>query len=218
MHVHLKQLFDYWATIRAGRPAPNRAEVDPTKFRDLLDRVFILDHRGPREARFRLAGTRLCNAFGMELRGMNMLTLWQGESRERLALTLDRVATEPAYALVCGMMENDLGATAEYETLYLPLADDTGRMSRILGATVALNATTAFSAAPVSEQWVDAATVYGITVSRPAVSPKPVLVAMQGQGAAARAAAPQPIAVGERALPPAMHKAPALSVIRGGRY
>lgn len=218
MHVHLKQLFDYWATIRAGRPAPNRAEVDPTKFRDLLDRVFILDHRGPREARFRLAGTRLCNAFGMELRGMNMLTLWQGESRERLALTLDRVATEPAYALVCGMMENDLGATAEYETLYLPLADDTGRVSRILGATVTLNPKTAFGAAPVSEQWVDAATVYGITVTRPAVSPQPMLVAMQGEAMAPREAVRHPIAVGERPAPAAARKAPQLKVIAGGRY
>lgn len=76
-----RQLFEYWNRVRDGRPAPRREEIEPSDIRQILSDTFILEVSGKmRTISYRLAGTRLCAAFGRELKGYGFLGHWAEEN------------------------------------------------------------------------------------------------------------------------------------------
>jgi hypothetical protein len=68
------QLYAYWDRVRNGRFAPRRFEVEPAKIAALLPETFIAEGAGLLGCRFRLAGTKICEQFGRELRGADLLS------------------------------------------------------------------------------------------------------------------------------------------------
>ncbi|MCI4661382.1 MAG: PAS domain-containing protein [Neomegalonema sp.] len=128
-----RALFDYWNTLRAGRAAPFRSEINPRDISRLLESTFILEHVGKGKARYRLAGTKLCASFGMELRGMDALSLWHGDCRAKVRDTINRVIEEPVVGQLACTVETRSGYLFDAEFLYLPLRADSGEMTRVLG-------------------------------------------------------------------------------------
>lgn len=155
-HPNTRALFDYWNALRAGRIAPYRSEIDPRDIAPLLESTFILEHQGGENVRFRLAGTRLCESFGMELRGMSALSLWQGECRGKVRDLLQRVISEPSIGHLKCTVETRAGSLFDAEFLYLPMRSDFGDVSRILGCGYYMGgrATSLGYCQPV-QHWVD---------------------------------------------------------------
>src|SRR6185295_12220787 len=81
MQRSIQTLFNYWDQLRAGRIAPNRLEIEPSRIADILAETFMLERIDARTYQFRLAGTRLCELFGSELRGKNFLEGWSEQDR-----------------------------------------------------------------------------------------------------------------------------------------
>ncbi|MEL6202781.1 MAG: PAS domain-containing protein [Pseudomonadota bacterium] len=126
-HRGTLELFHYWTQQRAGRRAPKRADISPAGISAVLGNTFILEGNGV-NACFRLAGTRLCNAFGRELRGTPLPDLFA--PRDRLLLSKSILA-------VCGGKNIIVGETVaeaaedkqiSIELLLMPLADESARM------------------------------------------------------------------------------------------
>ena len=69
-------LFAYWNEVRGSRVAPRRFEIEPSRISEILPETFILERLDRETYRFRLAGTRICEEFGQELRGTNFLDGW----------------------------------------------------------------------------------------------------------------------------------------------
>jgi hypothetical protein len=66
----VQQLHDYWQSKRAGRIIPGRAEIEPSEIKPLLPNVLITDlFADPVRARYRLAGTKICESFGFNITG-----------------------------------------------------------------------------------------------------------------------------------------------------
>ena len=66
----VRQLRDYWESKRQGRAMPARADIDPSELKPLLPYLIITDlFTDPLRVRFRLAGTRVCEAFGFNVAG-----------------------------------------------------------------------------------------------------------------------------------------------------
>ena len=78
----IKEVEAYWEGLRAGRLVPLRSEIDPREIRGALEHTFILEHTKLNEIRFRLAGNKLGDLLGMELRGMPAYALIAPECRE----------------------------------------------------------------------------------------------------------------------------------------
>lgn len=74
-----RQLYAYWDRVRNGRVAPRRFEIEPAKIAALLPQTFIAENAGMLSYRFRLAGTKICEQFGRELRGADLLGLWDAQ-------------------------------------------------------------------------------------------------------------------------------------------
>ena len=88
MQSSLQTLYGYWNEVRAGRLAPQRLEIEPSSIAGILSETFMLERIDAAAYQFRLAGTRLCELFGSELRGKNFLDGWSDEDRRvaRMAL------------------------------------------------------------------------------------------------------------------------------------
>lgn len=133
-HERSRQLFDYWNRIRDGRPAPRREEIEPSDIRNLLSDTFILEVSGSlRTISYRLAGTRLCAAFGRELKGYGFLGHWSENDCFDVAKSLTGVYRDfqPTVMVMRGFTKS--GKQVDYEMLLLPLEPMADGSIRLLG-------------------------------------------------------------------------------------
>jgi len=69
-HEDVAALFDYWNSIRADKPIPRRADIDPVKIPRLLPFILLVDELPPAgQGRIRLFGTGLVELFGEDRTG-----------------------------------------------------------------------------------------------------------------------------------------------------
>ena len=66
-------LFNYWNDVRGDRLAPRRFDIEPSRISKILAETFILERVDSHTYVFRLAGTKICEQFGIEFRGRNFL-------------------------------------------------------------------------------------------------------------------------------------------------
>jgi hypothetical protein len=135
-HSSIRELFDYWNTRRGTRPAPERGEIEPGAIRRVLADTFMLSFDPRTGHPFRIAGTRVCAAFGRELKGVAFTDIWAGASRDPVRDVLATVATESVGVVAGASGRSCEGAALELEFLVLPLAHRGGASARILGALV----------------------------------------------------------------------------------
>jgi hypothetical protein len=120
--------------VRAGRLAPQRLEIEPSRIAGILSETFMLERIDTQAYRFRLAGTRLCELFGSELRGRNFLDDWSENDRNVLARHLATVCEQGAGAVLALEGSSDPRHRVELEAILLPLVHDGHRIVRIIGA------------------------------------------------------------------------------------
>jgi hypothetical protein len=133
-HPSSYRLYEYWNAQRGLRVAPSRADIDPGAIRHVLADTFMLGIAPQEGHPFRIAGTRVCAAFGRELKGQAFVDLWRREHRGLLADLLASVIQEPVGVVASVNTRTSEGAALEFELLLLPLRHQ-GRMDRrILGA------------------------------------------------------------------------------------
>ena len=129
-----KKLFKYWNSLRGTRPAPERGEIEPSDIRDILGDTFILEvSTQMRVISFRLAGTRLCAAYGRELKGLGFLALWQEDDNFAVAKAVSDVYRDNIPVLFDYVASTEESRFVEYEAILLPLAPAADGNARILG-------------------------------------------------------------------------------------
>lgn len=132
-HPASRMLFSYWDALRGERAAPERGEIEPGEIRHILADTFVLELDAQREARFRLAGTRICALFGRELRDGRFVDLWPERARHDVRRDLDIVVDETA-GVLCGLVgATDTGETVDLELVVLPLRHRGRPNARALG-------------------------------------------------------------------------------------
>ena len=134
-----KTLYQYWDTIRGGRIAPHRFEIEPSDISALLAETFILDCSGSSNYRFRLAGTQICEQLGRELRGTDLLELWNANDREALAGLLHGVVEDGSVGVARFHAVGESARKAQFELTMMPLIHSSQSINRILGAITAID-------------------------------------------------------------------------------
>jgi len=125
----------YWEALRDGRLMPTRADVDPRGIAGVLEFAFLLEKIAPGLGRIRLAGLHLNEIMGMEVRGMPVTALFLPDARREITRVLEAVLDEPAEVRLALRSEGGYRlAPLEAQMILLPLRDETGRPTRILGA------------------------------------------------------------------------------------
>ena len=130
IHSEIRALYNYWERLRAGRPCPYRAEVDPRDMEGDARHLFVLEDLGQGNLRFRLAGTALIDAFGYELRGMSARSVMEGQARESFVALIAETLAEPGVGYA-RLFAPD-GVTV-WEVVLLPLRGNFGQIDRLIG-------------------------------------------------------------------------------------
>lgn len=133
-NIQSKTLYNYWNNLRGNRIAPDRREIEPSDIREILADTFILEiDQTYRSISFRLAGTRLCSAYGRELKGYGFLGLWAEASNMSVFQAVQGVYQNSKPCALSFVAESEGERTVNYEMLLLPIQNGTSNSLRILG-------------------------------------------------------------------------------------
>lgn len=134
-------LYSYWNEVRGSRLDPRRFEIEPSRIASVLPETFILERTDFETYRFRLAGTRICEQVGAELRGSDFLEGWTPEDRLTLERSLLSISQQG------GVLTVEIVATGRepsrqvsFELMMLPLMHLLPTADRFLGSWCALDA------------------------------------------------------------------------------
>jgi len=134
-----RQLYSYWNAMRGERLAPKRFEIEPSQIAKILPDTFILERINPETARFRLAGTRICEAFAAEFRGVNIFDLFCLEDK----ITLQREFSVIARQGAVGVFEIEGGTESarkvRFEIVVTPLMHTREVVDRYLGSITSID-------------------------------------------------------------------------------
>jgi len=181
-HKNSHLLVGYWSRLRSGRAVPDQTDIDPRAIKRMLSHVFILDAANAGRPIYRLAGTGLCERFGLELKGTGFLANWEGQSGTALAALLKQ-----ALKLRQPLCLSAIGATAdcgmvELETVLAPISFNDGEPARFLGLTQILSDMTLLAGRPIAYQRLVASTLVRedepLAASSPPPPPLPPVVQM----------------------------------------
>ncbi|AGK57830.1 hypothetical protein HYPDE_30778 [Hyphomicrobium denitrificans 1NES1] len=132
-------LYSYWNSLRGDRVAPKRFEIEPSCISASLPDTFILERIAPSALRFRLAGTRICEAFGIDFRGVNLFRLFDDADVRILERQIAMSASDGAVCVFRIKAGNANGFSADFELLILPLTHTRNTIDRFLGALTPMN-------------------------------------------------------------------------------
>jgi hypothetical protein len=132
-HPNIERLVEYWRARRMGAGAPSRTSIDPSDFANLLPQVFMLGRKDAGFFRFRLVGGVIAELHHQDLRNADVLSLWGGEDRLRLAAALEssRRRVEPFVVVADARAAG--GLECPIQVLFAPLTDPDGRPDRVIG-------------------------------------------------------------------------------------
>jgi hypothetical protein len=133
----LNSLETYWRALRHARHIPSRNDIRPHEIDGALPHAFILQRVAPGVARMRVAGQQLHELLQMDARGMPISTFFQPNARDQIADLVEMAFSEPAIIAVPLVSPGSVvRAPLTGTMLLLPLRDEVGETSRVLGALV----------------------------------------------------------------------------------
>ena len=131
VHAQTRALLTYWQRLRSGRVAPHRSQIDPRDLECDIGHLFIIEALEDGTQRFRVAGSRIVDTFGMELRGLPVRSIMDGEARDRLTALVAETLAEPGIGYA--RLMPGAGGAELWEMLLLPLRSGSGRLDRLIG-------------------------------------------------------------------------------------
>ncbi len=131
------RLYEYWKELYSRHGVPERRHIEPAAISDILGDTFILETDLGGNAKYRLAGTRLCAIAGHELKGQNFSRIWQSNEQKTICDLLKSAGSENVAILLGSSAHTKDNKRVPLETLVLPLLHDGEKGKRLLGITTA---------------------------------------------------------------------------------
>jgi hypothetical protein len=132
-HTTSTRLESYWTDLRGERIAPRRFDIEPGRIAALLPHIFILEARTGGDYGYRLAGTALCELFGLELRGASFLAGWSLADTLALERALAAVTAHGSVARVTAVGYARGDRRIDLDGVLLPLVHGPATIDRVLG-------------------------------------------------------------------------------------
>lgn len=126
-------LQNHWESLREGNLPPFRAQISPREMPDVLDTLFIFEHLAKGDTRVRIAGLKICEMMGMEVRGRAAESLFNESNTAEFTAILESVMQGPNIAHLELESVDKSGNSGLAEMILLPLRSDFGDVNRIIG-------------------------------------------------------------------------------------
>ncbi|AGI72037.1 hypothetical protein OA238_c19320 [Octadecabacter arcticus 238] len=133
----LNELEHYWSSLPRTRGVPLRKDVDPVAMGALLEDSFILERVAPGVARIRVAGRNIAKLVGIEPRGLPLTAVLLPDARAAMVYYIEAAFNGPSIVELPLEAPRAVGQPQlQGKIMLLPLRDDHGRVSRVLGVLV----------------------------------------------------------------------------------
>ena len=135
IHPNTKVLLDAWRRMNAN-PAYGATETPRVNDHpELIDRLFVIEHKRDGAWLFRTAGGSLTDLLGRQLTNHDYLNLWTGPDRPMMSAFLEAVQLDGAPGVIRGRGETMTGQRVELEVTLMPLVkqSERGDNFRLLG-------------------------------------------------------------------------------------
>lgn len=133
----LNELEQYWSSLPHTGGVPLRKDVDPVAMGALLEDSFILERVAPGVARIRVAGRNIAKLVGVEPRGLPLTAVLLPDTRAAMVYYIEAAFNGPSIVELPLQAPRAVGQPQlDGKILLLPLRDDHGRVSRVLGVLV----------------------------------------------------------------------------------
>ena len=149
-HRNSHLLVGYWSRLRKGRDLPDQTDIDPRAIKRMLPYVFILETTDPARPIYRLAGTSLCDRFGIELKGTNFLSHWESQSRGSLTSLLRQALTTKQPVCLSSIATTADCGMVELETILAPVSFGQNQPTRFIGLVQVLSDPAPLSGKPIA--------------------------------------------------------------------
>ena len=132
-------LYQYWNDVRGERLAPDRFEIEPAQISTILPETCMIQRGDDGQLAFRLAGTRVCDNLGRELRGTELQSVFLEADRLAVESIVQTVTDQGAVGLLEFEMASEDGRAVRFEMILLPLTHMEKGITRFLGAVSAID-------------------------------------------------------------------------------
>lgn len=149
-HRNSHLLVGYWSRLRRGRAVPDQTDIDPRAIKRMLSYVFILDASDTGRPVYRLAGTSLCECFGVELKAINFLSHWESQSRGVLGSLLAQSLSTCQPVCLSSIAATAERGMVEFETVLAPLGYGDEKPTRFIGMVQVLSDLNALAGRPIA--------------------------------------------------------------------
>lgn len=128
------KILSYWDSLKADDSVPAASAIDPRALKTHLSDLFMLERLDRAVFAFRLAGTRMCQRFGRELRDHDFVRLFPAAQQGEVLAELGRALQKGDSIVLKASAVTLDGTTTGAEIVLMPLTDAEGRVVRLLGA------------------------------------------------------------------------------------
>lgn len=131
----LQQGYDYWRQKAAGRQMPRRADIDPTEIPKLLPNIVLVDVLPGGRYRYRLIGTAIAEAQGVNVTGRYLDEVLPGPEYKAHILGLyDECvrSRRPLYTERLFLSRQRRSPQRHTKVVFLPLAEDGETVNMVL--------------------------------------------------------------------------------------
>jgi hypothetical protein len=142
LHPGSRALFRHWETLRAERPCPNRDELELGAVVEFVPDLFIMERDHIRQSfRYRLAGSRVCELFAVNLTSKNALEGWDSFETDVIYKHLLQTIGNLQPAIFRMRLTTNLRQQVAVEMISLPMRMKGGQRVQVLGGIFAFQPT-----------------------------------------------------------------------------
>jgi len=136
INAGIAELAKYCAEISGPADLPRRSRFRPSRVASVITYLFLIDVvAGENDYRFDLLGSNMAILFGEDVAGKRLSELGDKRLYDELRKTYDQVVTTGRPLYVRGRYEWP-EMSIEIERLLVPMTDETGNVTTILGAAI----------------------------------------------------------------------------------
>jgi hypothetical protein len=134
LHPGSRQLFRYWETLRAEKAYPRREDVDFAAIKAVMPDLVIIERDHLRKSfRYRLAGSRVCALFGMNLTGTDAFASWDHFETDVIRRHLEIALTRFQPAVIRMRLTTDRDQQLAAELVVLPVQMQNSNRVQLIG-------------------------------------------------------------------------------------
>lgn len=134
LHPGSRQLFRYWETLRAEKAYPRREDVDFAAIKAVMPDLVIIERDHLRKSfRYRLAGSRVCELFGLNLTGSDVFAAWDHFETDVIRRHLEIALTRFQPGVIRMRLTTDREQQMAAELVVLPVQMQSSNRVQLIG-------------------------------------------------------------------------------------